>query len=99
MAVSRNSTVAGVAAASTLPADAHRRCFLLQDYLVFLTLGRREPYGGGRVSSLQESPLDHADAFNFVDRRISTDSSTEASYARNVRFSLHSRYCWGPPCV
>lgn len=65
----------------------NRRCRSSQDYLVFLTLGRREPHGGGRdQTSIQESPLDHADAFNshnFVDRRTSTDNS-ESSYARNV---------------
>lgn len=54
---------------------------------MFLTLGRREPHGGGREqTSIQESPLDHADAFdaaNFADRRTSTDNS-EPSYAQNV---------------
>eukprot|EP00892_Ulva_mutabilis_P001866 jgi/Ulvmu1/11680/UM008_0090.1 len=55
-----------------------------QDYLVFLTLGRREPEGGGRDTSIQHSPLDHADAFDFVDRRIDGDDDDVPSYASNA---------------
>ena len=65
---------------------------------MFLTLGKREPEGGVRERSLQESPMDHADAFDFVDRRIDTDSTETASYARNVRFHWVQSWqvAWGP---